>query len=125
MSRISDRINELTNILPVKEQRIIYEIVRRFVVAWDPDYVKLTPEEEREYEEALKEPITITHEELKKELGLEEEKLCIDECDAIFTFSILKDDEQKWIYNLMHRLIEVTDEEQAEIERDLVEDEDE
>ena len=31
---------------------MIYEMVKRFVLAWDPDYTKLTPQEAKELEEA-------------------------------------------------------------------------
>jgi len=31
---------------------MIYEMVKRFVLAWDPDYTKLTPQESKELEEA-------------------------------------------------------------------------
>ena len=31
--------------LPVEDQRFAYEFVKKLVLAWDPDYTKVTPEE--------------------------------------------------------------------------------
>ena len=49
---IAQDISQMVTILPESEQNMIYELVKRFVLAWDPDYTKLTPQEEQELEEA-------------------------------------------------------------------------
>ena len=41
--------------LPVSEQKFVYEFVKRLVLAWDPDYTKLTPNEELSLKEAEEE----------------------------------------------------------------------
>ena len=41
--------------LPVSEQKFAYEFVKRLVLAWDPDYTKLTPNEELNLKEAEEE----------------------------------------------------------------------
>lgn len=41
--------------LPVSEQKFTYEFVKRLVHAWDPDYTKLTPNEELSLKEAEEE----------------------------------------------------------------------
>ena len=40
--------------LPEQEQELAYETVKRFVLAWDPDFTKVTPEERRRIDEAEK-----------------------------------------------------------------------
>lgn len=54
----------LLEILPESEQNFALEFIKRLVVAWDPDFTKLTPLERRELEEAerdMKENGTIPH----------------------------------------------------------------
>lgn len=41
--------------LPVSEQKLAYEFVKRLVLAWDPDYTKVTPSEALDIEKAEKE----------------------------------------------------------------------
>ena len=40
------------NTLPEAEQGLAYELMRRLVLAWDPDFTKLTPAEYIRMEEA-------------------------------------------------------------------------
>lgn len=49
---IAQEISQMVTILPESDQNMIYEMVKRFVLAWDPDYTKLTPQEAKELEEA-------------------------------------------------------------------------
>jgi len=42
----------MVEMLPVKEQEFAFEMVKRLMLAWDPNYTKLTPSELRELEEA-------------------------------------------------------------------------
>ena len=51
---ISDT-TEMLKELPVSEQKFAYEFVKRLVLAWDPDYTKLTPNEELSLKEAEEE----------------------------------------------------------------------
>lgn len=41
--------------LPVSEQKLAYEFIKRLVLAWDPDYTKVTPNEALSLKEAEKE----------------------------------------------------------------------
>ena len=40
------------NTLPETEQGLSYELLRRLVLAWDPDFTKLTPSERADLEES-------------------------------------------------------------------------
>ena len=48
---IAQEIGNMVSILPENDQNMILEIVKRCVLAWDPDYTKLTPQEARALEE--------------------------------------------------------------------------
>ena len=52
MSDMALEIARMVDMLPEDEQRLAYEVIKRFVIAWDPDFTKLTPEEARRLEEA-------------------------------------------------------------------------
>ena len=52
MSDMALEIARMVDMLPEDEQRLAYEIIKRFVIVWDPDFTKLTPEEARQVEEA-------------------------------------------------------------------------
>jgi hypothetical protein len=41
--------------LPESEQKLAYEFIKRLVLAWDPEYTKLTPNEALMLQEAEKE----------------------------------------------------------------------
>lgn len=45
MTTIVKNTVEMLEMLPEQEQAFAYEFVKRLVLAWDPDYVKLTPGE--------------------------------------------------------------------------------
>lgn len=52
---MSDMVLEaarLMNMLPESEQNFAYEFIKKLVLAWDPDYTKLTPEEARRVDAA-------------------------------------------------------------------------
>ncbi len=38
---------KMMNLLPTEEQKFAYEFIKRLLLAWDPDYTKLTSEEEK------------------------------------------------------------------------------
>lgn len=42
----------MMELLPANEQSLAVEAIRKIVVAWDPDYTKLTPSERKALEEA-------------------------------------------------------------------------
>ena len=42
----------MLEMLPEQEQNLAFELVSRLVLAWDPDYTKLTPMERIRLEEA-------------------------------------------------------------------------
>ena len=46
----AQKINRLVTLLPENDQNMIYELVKKFILAWDPDYTKLTPQEYAELE---------------------------------------------------------------------------
>jgi len=52
MSTKALQIAEMMDILPEAEQDLTFELMKRLILAWDPDYTKLTPSEKRELEEA-------------------------------------------------------------------------
>ncbi len=55
----------LLEILPEKEQNFALEIIKKLVIAWDPDFTRLTSAERAELEEAEKDMAengTIPHE---------------------------------------------------------------
>lgn len=51
---IFETIN-LMELLPEADQAQIYDIVKKFVIAWDPDFTKMTESEQRAVELAEKE----------------------------------------------------------------------
>lgn len=54
MSTATKEIIDLMEILPENDQNLALEIVRKLVLAWDPDFTKLTPTERERLEEAEK-----------------------------------------------------------------------
>lgn len=49
-------------ILPESEQNFALEFIKKLVLAWDPDFTKLTSSERANLEEAIADPETISHE---------------------------------------------------------------
>ena len=45
MSEYAENAATMLDMLPIGEQRLAYEMLKRFVRAWDPDFTKLTPAE--------------------------------------------------------------------------------
>ena len=52
MSTQVKAITEMLDMLPETEQNLALELVKRIVLAWDPDYTKLTPKEAIALEDA-------------------------------------------------------------------------
>ena len=58
---------DLLEILPENDQNFALEFIKKLVLAWDPDFTKLTPAEQRELEEAkrdMEENGTVSHSEI-------------------------------------------------------------
>ena len=45
MQNITMDINRMVEILPKDDQMLVYELVKKIVLAWDPDFTKVTPDE--------------------------------------------------------------------------------
>ena len=52
---ISQQIAQMVEILPDADQVLALELVKKLVLAWDPDFTKATPCEHAEMEQAVKE----------------------------------------------------------------------
>lgn len=55
MSTITKQVIDLMEILPESEQNFALEFIKKLVLAWDPDFTKVTPSERVELEQAMKE----------------------------------------------------------------------
>lgn len=55
MSTTTQKAIELMEILPENEQNFALEFIKKLVLAWDPDFTKLTLSEKAGLEEAVKE----------------------------------------------------------------------
>ena len=45
MAPMAQEIARMVDMLPEKDQTLAYELVKKLVLAWDPDYTKVTLEE--------------------------------------------------------------------------------
>lgn len=52
MAPKTQQIAEMIDMLPEAERDFAYEMVKRIVLAWDPDFTKLTFDEEQRLKEA-------------------------------------------------------------------------
>lgn len=52
MSPKTKQLIMMFEMLPEQEQELAYETMKRFVLAWDPDFSKVTPEERRRIDDA-------------------------------------------------------------------------
>ena len=52
MSDKTMQIAEMLDMLPEQEQNLACEMLKRSVLAWDPDFTKVTTEEAKQLEEA-------------------------------------------------------------------------
>jgi hypothetical protein len=67
MSMLVTQTAEMLSLLPEEEISLVNELVKKLVVAWDPDFTKVTPEEERiikQSEEEMRQGIYLTEEEV-------------------------------------------------------------
>jgi len=56
MSEKTMQIAEMLDMLPESDRNLAYELIKKMVLAWDPDYTKLTPSELKRLEEAEADP---------------------------------------------------------------------
>ena len=52
MSTIAMNTAKLIDMLPESDQNLAYELIKKLVLAWDPDFTKLTEEEAKNMEKA-------------------------------------------------------------------------
>lgn len=52
MSSIALEAARLIDALPEADKNLAYELIKKLVLAWDPDFTKVTPEERKRIEEA-------------------------------------------------------------------------
>ena len=52
MTKTIEQTVSMLEMLPTQEQNLALELIKRLVLAWDPDYTRLTPEERTRLEEA-------------------------------------------------------------------------
>lgn len=45
MTAIAMDIAKMVDMLPESEQKLAHEVLKRLVLAWDPDFERVTPEE--------------------------------------------------------------------------------
>ncbi len=64
MSEKTMQIAEMIDMLPEQDKSLAYELIKKLVLAWDPDFTKVTPQERRALEEAEADPETFTDEDI-------------------------------------------------------------
>jgi len=52
MSPVSKQIVDLVDMLPEQDQQLAYELVKKLVLAWDPDFTKLTAAEAEQLQQS-------------------------------------------------------------------------
>jgi len=66
-SALAQKTAHMLDMLPEQDQNLAFEIIKKLVLAWDPDFTKLTPEERRSLELAEREienGETVSHEDI-------------------------------------------------------------
>ncbi|MCI8646398.1 MAG: hypothetical protein HFE76_06260 [Firmicutes bacterium] len=61
MTAVTKQVIDLMELLPESDQAFALEFIKKLVLAWDPDFTKLTPAEASEMKEAEAETETISH----------------------------------------------------------------
>ena len=64
MNAAIKEVADLMEILPESEQNFALEFIKKLVLAWDPDYTKLTPMERASLKEALDDEEKILHDQI-------------------------------------------------------------
>ena len=52
MAPIAQQIADMVNMLPEQDQALAFELVKKLVLAWDPDFTKVTPIERAQLDQA-------------------------------------------------------------------------
>lgn len=52
MSDIAMNAAHMIDMLPDTDQHLAYELIKKLVLAWDPDFTKLTPDEAKKLQDA-------------------------------------------------------------------------
>ena len=55
MAPIAQQIADMVDMLREKDQALAFELVKKLVLAWDPDFSKVTPAEKAEIDKAAAE----------------------------------------------------------------------
>ena len=55
MAPVAQQIAQMVDMLPAADQALALELVRKLVLAWDPDYTRATPSEDAAMEQAVRE----------------------------------------------------------------------
>ena len=67
MTQVVQESVKMLEMLPESEQELVSQLIKRLVLAWDPDFTKVTPLEHAEIERAEKEienGETVKHEDI-------------------------------------------------------------
>lgn len=55
MAPIAQQIADMVDMLPENDQALAFEVIKKMVLAWDPDFTKVTAKEKSEIDQAEKE----------------------------------------------------------------------
>ena len=55
MTATAQQVAQMVDILPDSDQTLALELVKKLVLAWDPDFTKVTPQEAARLEKAVRE----------------------------------------------------------------------
>ena len=67
MSNTAQQVANMIDMLPENDQQLAFELIKKLVHAWDPDFTKVTPQEAKELEEAeqnLKNGEVVSHDDI-------------------------------------------------------------
>lgn len=55
MVPIAQKIANMVDMLPANDQALAFEVIKKMVLAWDPDFTKMTSEEKAAIDKAVEE----------------------------------------------------------------------
>ncbi len=67
MENIARNVADMVNMLPEDYQQLAFKLIQKLVLAWDPDFTKLTPSERKAMEiaeEEINRGETVKHDEI-------------------------------------------------------------
>jgi len=67
MTATAQQVAQMVDMLPDDEKSIVFELVKRIVLAWDPDFSKVTPAEAAEIavaDEQIERGETVSHDDI-------------------------------------------------------------